>query len=219
MLKERESVWKEEKHWVIREAMDMKSLHHGGTFRNVLSRKVDEVITPIFSEIISSIDRNCNLNLIDPRNEDLPRLSQFWLRIFRDPQLMQFNYTDMVAPREQIPGLGGRKSREDFTCELPFSWLIFEAVNNQWDNLKSSSGIFFNLNFSMFTAISSEWGSYIGTGPRICADHTSYIVIILLADDSSWRMEMKKRSSGNIIMPPFIPLPQISLDTYCRAKT
>ena len=140
ILQQRDDVRLDEKQWVVKEAMNPKSLQHGGTFRNVLSRKVDEVVIPIFSEIISIIDQNYNLNLIDPKKENTP-LSQFWLQIFSDAQLMQFNYTDMVAPREQIPGLGGRKSGEDFMSELPFSWLVFEAVNSQWDNARSAAGM------------------------------------------------------------------------------
>ena len=139
MLQERDETWDTEKEWVIKEAMNPRSLQHGGTFRNALSRKVDEVIIPIFSEIIASIDQNYNLDLIDPKNDDFP-LSQFWLSIFRECGVMQFNYVDMVIPREQVPGVGGRKAGEDYKCELPFSWKIYEAVNSQWDNAKSSAG-------------------------------------------------------------------------------
>ncbi len=110
--------------------MDPKSLQHGGTFRNALSRKFDDVITPIFSEIIASIDQNYNLDLIDP-NSTSPSLSQFWLSMFRE---FSFNYEDMITPREEVP-TGG-----DYKCELPFSWLVHEAVDSQWDNAVSSAG-------------------------------------------------------------------------------
>ena len=139
ILQERDSVRVDEKEWVVKEAMNQKSLQHGGTFRNVLSRKVDEVVIPVFSEILSRIDQNYNLNLINPKNENIP-LSQFWLQMFRDSQIMKFSYVDMVTPREQVPGLGGRKSGEDFVCQFPFSWLVYEAINSQWDNAKSTIG-------------------------------------------------------------------------------
>lgn len=140
ILREKDKLRPDEKEWVINEAMDLRSLQHGGTFRNVLSRKVDNVIVPIFSEIISVIDQNYNLDLIDPRSEDLA-VSQFWLSVFRDPDMMQFCYTDVVNPRKQVPGVGGRKAGEDFKCEMPFSWLIHSAVQSQWDNSRCSSGI------------------------------------------------------------------------------
>ncbi len=139
MLQEREIIREDEKDWVVKEAMNSKGLQHGGTFRNALSRKVDEVIIPIFSEIIASIDQNYNLDLIDPRIDN-PPLSKFWLSMFRKSGVMQFDYTDMITPREQVPGVGGRKSTEDYKCELPFSWLIYEAIRSQWDNARSSAG-------------------------------------------------------------------------------
>lgn len=119
--------------------MNAKSLQHGGTFRNVLSRKVDTVVIPIFSQIIASIDQNYNLSLIDPSNESSP-ISQFWLDMFRDSSIMQFNYRDMVTPKQQVSGLGGRKTGEAFRCQFPFSWLMYETVESQWDNAKSCAG-------------------------------------------------------------------------------
>ena len=154
VLQQRDDVREDEKQWVIKEAMNPKSLQHGGTFRNVLSRKVDDVVIPIFSEILASIDQNYNLNLIDPKREN-PSLSQFWLKMFMDSQIMQFNYLHMVTTREQVPGLGGRKSGEDFVCDLPFSWLIFEAVSGLWDNANSSTGILAFLNSCMHLLICS----------------------------------------------------------------
>jgi hypothetical protein len=139
VLQEHDQLRADERDWVLHEAMSHKSLHYGGTFRNVLSRKIDEVIIPIFSQIIASIDQNYNLNLIIPDDESSPE-SQFWLRLFSDTDIMRFNYTDLVIPKEQLPGLGGRKSREDFKSQFPFSWLVFDAIESQWDNAKSSGG-------------------------------------------------------------------------------
>ena len=138
-MKQKESLYESDKEWVINEAMNAKSLQHGGTFRKVLTRKVDEVVVPIFSEIIARIDTNYNLDLINPKNEKSP-LSQFWLSIFRNREIMQFDYNEFVTPREQVPGVGGRKADVDFKCELPFSWFIFDAVDSQWDNAKSYAG-------------------------------------------------------------------------------
>lgn len=148
VLQEHDQIREDEKDWVLHEAMSPKSLRYGGTFRNVLSRKIDEVIIPIFSQIVASIDQNYNLSLVNPSNESSPQ-SQFWLNMFSDPNIMQFNYTDLVIPKEQLPGLGGRKTRKDFKSQFPFSWLVFEAVESQWDNAKSSrfTGKYSHLSF------------------------------------------------------------------------
>ena len=49
VLKERDKIV-QEREWVLMEAMNEKRLQCGGTFRNVLSRKLDEVVVPIFAE-------------------------------------------------------------------------------------------------------------------------------------------------------------------------
>ena len=94
------------------------------------------MVIPIFSEIIASIDQNFNLDLIDPKNSN-PSRTLFWINMFR---IIQFNYADMLAPREQVPGIGGRKAGEDYKCELPFSWLVHEIIDSQWNNAKSTAG-------------------------------------------------------------------------------
>ena len=139
VLQKRDQTKEGEKEWMITEAMNPRSLQYGGTFRNALSRKVDEVIIPVFGEIIGSIDQNYNLDLIDPDDID-SSLSQFWLSMFRESGVMQYNYADMINPREQVPGVGGRKAGEDYKCEMPFSWLIHEAVDSQLENATSSAG-------------------------------------------------------------------------------
>ena len=138
LLEERDRVREDEKDWVLREALSAKKLQSGGTFRNVIARKLDEVIIPIFAEIIALIDRNYNLDLASPKSNSTP-LTQFWLAMFRDPKVMHFSYTEMSV-REQIPGIGGRMAEEEFRCQLPFSWLVQEAFEAQWDSAKSTSG-------------------------------------------------------------------------------
>ena len=139
VLKQRDEVWESDKEWVLNEAMNARSLHNGGTFRNVLARKIDDVVVPVFSEIIACMDRNYNLDLISPKNENRP-LCSFWLEMFSRPKIMQFDYVEMTKPREKVPGVGGRRSVQDFKCQLPFSWIIREVVDAQWDNAKSSAG-------------------------------------------------------------------------------
>ena len=141
VLQQRDEVWESDKEWVLNEAMNARSLHNGGTFRNVLARKIDGVVVPVFSEIIACLDRNYNLDLINPRSENVP-ICRFWLEMFSRPKIMQFDYLEMTKPREKVPGVGGRRSAKDFKCQLPFSWIIKETVDAQWDNAKSSAGIY-----------------------------------------------------------------------------
>ena len=122
-LKDREKDRVDEKDWVVIEAMNARKLHNGGTFRNVLARRIDEVITPFFAEVIATIDRNCNLDLLDnPKNEE-PSLSQFWLAMFA---LVRIDFSSIAQGRTTI--------QADFCCQMPFSWIVKEVVDGQLAN-------------------------------------------------------------------------------------
>ena len=135
LLCERDKVFTHEKEWVLNEAMSSKRLQNGGTFRNVLNRKVDEVVIPIFSDIIGVIDKNANLDLVVSKT-DMSR-HHFWLDMFRDPEVMMFSFRDVSTRRLGAEGVTGP---DDLKCQLPFSWLIGDVINNHWDNLKTVGG-------------------------------------------------------------------------------
>jgi hypothetical protein len=139
LLQKREINKPEFSNWVLDEAMNSSNLEVGGTFRNVLARKIDEIVIPIFAKIIASIDRNYNLNHINPKAGETP-LVQFWLAMFRDTQIQQLKYSEM-AHGGKVAGLGGRMVDRDFKCKLPFFWLIKDAVDSQWDSAKNIAGI------------------------------------------------------------------------------
>jgi hypothetical protein len=133
ILQDSDDICEDRKEWVSNEAINVKSLQYGGTFRNVLSRKVDEVVVPIFSEIIAAIDQNYNLNILIKQDKN-PALSQFWLNIFSDSSIMQFDY---ITSKEPIPV---RKAEGGFDSCFPFSWLVYEIIEGQWDKVRSSTG-------------------------------------------------------------------------------
>ena len=139
LIQEREADRLDLTNWVLREALDASKLEVGGTFRNVLARKIDEVVVKVFANIIACIDRDYNLDLINPKVPESP-LSQFWLAMFKEPKIQQFRYSDMDG-EGGVPGLGKRKLVQDFKCQLPFFWLVKDAVDSQWDNAKSQAGM------------------------------------------------------------------------------
>ena len=136
LLQEREFDRPDLTDWVLGEALNASNLEVGGTFRNVLAHKIDEVVIPIFAKIIATIDRNYNLDLINPKAGDSP-LAQFWLAMFSDQKVQQLRYSEIV----QGPGLGRRMLDREFKCKLPFFWLVKDAVDSQWDNAKSQAGM------------------------------------------------------------------------------
>ncbi len=60
LLKERDELHSDSQ-WVLNEALDGRRLQSGGTFQNVLSRRLDEVVIPVFAYIIACVDQYSNL--------------------------------------------------------------------------------------------------------------------------------------------------------------
>ncbi|XP_078081837.1 E3 ubiquitin-protein ligase rnf213-beta [Mustelus asterias] len=76
--------------WMVREASNLEALQEGGTFRHTLWKRVQKVVTPFLAQIISIIDRDCNLNLLI---DDSPAFVQkLWMDIFSDPNLLHVPY-------------------------------------------------------------------------------------------------------------------------------
>ena len=122
LLEQRERV--HPTHWVLTEALSAKSLRMGGTFQNTLARKFDYIITPLFAEIIAVIDQNYNLNILDVGDLQSP-LSQFWLQIFGDQNIISFLYEDVINK-----GTKDRKSQENFHGKFPFSWIVHDKFTS-----------------------------------------------------------------------------------------
>lgn len=132
MLGERETIHKDD-NWVLNEAMDMHHLQTGGTFMNVLSRKLDDIIIPCLAEIIAFVDRHCNLNLLELSPT---LLSQFWLKIFGSKRAEEaLRYADMVG-RQKV-----EMNHDNYDCQFPFSWLVKELMDSHWDSAKSIGGM------------------------------------------------------------------------------
>ncbi len=60
LLKERDELHNDSQ-WVLNEALDGRRLQSGGTFQNVLSRRLDQVVIPVFASIIAFVDQYSNL--------------------------------------------------------------------------------------------------------------------------------------------------------------
>ena len=125
-------------------AKNEKRLQSGGTFRNVLSRKLDEVVVPIFAEILAFVDHYSNLDLISRGDQDKPR-DLFWLFVFTNESLCKFSFEQIAmggSLAHQIPGVSGKRisTHDEFKCQFPFFWLIKDTVDSLWDNAKGVAG-------------------------------------------------------------------------------
>ena len=136
VLKERDEVMND-REWVLKEAMSGRKLQSGGTFRNVLSRKLNEVVVPIFATILGAIDHYSNLNVVGHTKPSQP-LHQLWLEIFRNPKFCSFSF-DQMTGGEQVFGVGGKRATlyEEFRCRFPFFWLLKDVIGSLMDQAKS----------------------------------------------------------------------------------
>ena len=133
LLTERESVYMDQ-NWVVEEAVSIRSLQSGGTFKNVLARKLDNVIIPILAEVIAFLDHNYNLNLIQPGFDTTP-LCKLWLKIFQSSITEEhLSYEQMVSTQKVVI------AEEEFECQFPFFWLVKEAIGMQWESAKGMRG-------------------------------------------------------------------------------
>ena len=123
--------------WVLGEAMSGKRLQSGGTFRNVLSHKLDEVIIPIFAEVLTFVGHYSNLELL--RRDSPAHIHRIWLNVFRNQEFCKFSYAEMVT---RSAGVGQRMSLAvAFHCQFPFFWLLKEVVDSLCDKIISVTGI------------------------------------------------------------------------------
>ena len=60
LLKQRDELHSDSQ-WVLNEVLDGRRLQSGGTFQNVLSKRLDEVVIPVFASIIAFVDQYSNL--------------------------------------------------------------------------------------------------------------------------------------------------------------
>lgn len=119
LLKQLEEILPQCKKWALNEARSHKSLRHGGTLRNTLIKKIDDMITPFLAYILSFICQYHNLALY--KNHDVNPVSQLWLAIFSDSSVVQFKYSEISKPMQENKAV-------PFGCHFPFFWIAKEAI-------------------------------------------------------------------------------------------
>ncbi|XP_019854153.1 PREDICTED: E3 ubiquitin-protein ligase RNF213-like [Amphimedon queenslandica] len=117
--------------WVFEEAISIQHLQEGGSFSNVLIRRFDKTLKPLFIQIIRFIDRHSNLQLLMPDclDENDKPLSKLWLNIYSSWELCQSTLFKVVASQKYE-----KIDQKVFQCSFPFSWIIYEYINKKIDD-------------------------------------------------------------------------------------
>uniref|UniRef100_A0A672LJT5 RING-type E3 ubiquitin transferase n=1 Tax=Sinocyclocheilus grahami TaxID=75366 RepID=A0A672LJT5_SINGR len=120
------------KSWVSKEALNIDALQEGGTFRHALWRRVQAVVTPFLAQLVSIIDRDCNLDLLLDRNAD-ESLRKLWLEIFGDVKLLNVPYTSLDNNSEKTILVQNYIAVDsNVGCTMPFSWRIKDHLEELW---------------------------------------------------------------------------------------
>ena len=138
ILKEMDDKNSKAKEWVFEEALKHSQI--SGTFRNALSRRLDQILLPILAKIIALIDKNFNLTIIHDHRDNVRILSpiaRLWLEILSERKLCKISYEDIFATdnvakaKKWVPRIGASLSDQFYKCQFPFSWICREVINVQ----------------------------------------------------------------------------------------
>ncbi|XP_056587886.1 E3 ubiquitin-protein ligase rnf213-alpha-like [Triplophysa dalaica] len=117
--------------WVSKEALNIDALQEGGTFRHALWRRVQAVITPFLAQLVSIIDRDCNLDLLLDTNSE-ESLKKLWLNIFGDVKLLDVPCLKNNSEMNTILVQNYVAVDRNMGCTMPFSWRIKDYLEELW---------------------------------------------------------------------------------------
>ncbi|GCB69384.1 hypothetical protein scyTo_0001043 [Scyliorhinus torazame] len=152
--------------WMVREASNLEALQEGGTFRHTLWKRVQKVVTPFLAQIISIIDRDCNLNLLI---DDSPvSVQKLWMDIFGDPNLLDLRYNRSTFSLQSEIVVHNYMKMDVLAISnvLPFSWRIKDFLDELWIQTQYMEGrteqkvneIFNRTGFGKYLSnVSGEW--------------------------------------------------------------
>ncbi|KAK3585578.1 hypothetical protein CHS0354_036765 [Potamilus streckersoni] len=138
LLKEKEKKYSyKADNWLSSEAAKLENINKAGTFRRACIQYLESKIYPILAGIIAHIDTNHNLDIIHNHITSGDWKARLWLQILNTPGAIQLQYSDLQSPTRQqelnevvvkTTGCEGQM----FAAVMPFSWLIYEQIDNIW---------------------------------------------------------------------------------------
>uniref|UniRef100_A0A4W5RPA9 Uncharacterized protein n=1 Tax=Hucho hucho TaxID=62062 RepID=A0A4W5RPA9_9TELE len=118
------------KYWVLTEASNINALQEGGTFTQTLWKKIQAVVTPILAQLVSVIDRDCNLDLLLDVNCG-KEVKKLWLEIFGSNEMLDIPLVkvDPNSESETILVLSHITAERTMRSSMPFSWRIRDILD------------------------------------------------------------------------------------------
>ncbi|XP_007886821.2 LOW QUALITY PROTEIN: E3 ubiquitin-protein ligase rnf213-alpha [Callorhinchus milii] len=141
-LQEREETSLYPREWMYNEALKLDALQEGGTFRHTLWKCIQNVVAPNLAQLISVLDRDYNLSLLDDPGVS-HEIKKVWLNIFSDIQILKVSHqTGNMGPNTQEVRVDHRLriGNVETHCAAPFSWLIKEYIDQLWVEFQFAEG-------------------------------------------------------------------------------
>ncbi|XP_062875116.1 E3 ubiquitin-protein ligase rnf213-alpha [Trichomycterus rosablanca] len=127
------------KNWVFKEATNIDALQEGGTFRNTLWKRVQAVIIPFLAQLVSLIDRDCNLDLLLDANSG-DSVKKLWLNIFGNVKFLSVPYTRLEPNSATFLVQNNITLHRNMGCIMPFSWMIKDYLEELWGHALHREG-------------------------------------------------------------------------------
>ncbi|MGH0136482.1 UNVERIFIED_CONTAM: hypothetical protein FKN15_010117 [Acipenser sinensis] len=112
-----------------------------------LWKRVQAMVIPFLAQVISLIDRDCNLDLLMDSNSDR-LVKKLWMDIFGDVKLLDIPYTGVDKNSESKTILVQNYMKLDMgVCStMPFSWRMKDYLEDLWVHALQQEG---NLRFTL----------------------------------------------------------------------
>lgn len=135
LITEKDKTIDDPESWAVQVALDGQCLQTSFTLVNSLSRLLSEVLRKLLAYIIPHIDKNSNLDLIDPEDQGSVK-SQLWLSAFRNDTFFQLQYTDFTTSGSATMEV----TRQRYKCRFPFSWEMIDQIDAVCMSIIPSAG-------------------------------------------------------------------------------
>lgn len=148
LLQREERVSFEPEAWLRKEAASLEAVCNAGSFANSVLQCLEAKVTPILAYIISYIDSNCNLDLLNTSDK---WTTDLWFEMLKNSNItfMKYDEIRIVKENRDMPQIDMKTFRQDgllMKAKLPFSWLIKDSLDkllsqqqphSEWMNINS----------------------------------------------------------------------------------
>lgn len=117
--------------WVVEEANNGENLQEGGTFRKTLWLCLKKHVSKIMACLVSVVDKRNNMDVIVNSAATALQLNM-WLEMFN---LLVIDWDDMLLSTTYV--VSGQQRLQNRSCQIPFSFLICDYLEDQWRALRS----------------------------------------------------------------------------------